>query len=71
MKSARLAIALAASIAVSSAPAAPISIIGDWEIVEAAPGPWTSAEERPRLTAAGKHLVKAAISFQPKQIVSK
>lgn len=71
MKSRSFAIALA-TLAVAPAFAAPsVSIVGDWEIVEAAPGPWTSQDERPRLTSAGKYLLKTVISFKPKEIVSK
>src|SRR5438132_9923168 len=32
-------------------PAANISLLGEWEIVEAAPGPWTTETERAGLTA--------------------
>ena len=71
MKALSLAIAFAALTITSASSAPSISIIGDWEIVEAAPGPWTSEEERLRLTSAGKYLLKTAISFRPKEIVSK
>lgn len=66
-----LFLALAALIIAPASGAPSVSIIGDWEIVEAIPGPWTTAEERPRLTSAGKYLLKTAISFKPKEIVSK
>lgn len=71
MKSISLAVAFAALTVASASSAPSVSIIGDWEIVEAAPGPWTSVEERPRLTAAGKYLLKTTISFKPKEIASK
>lgn len=71
MKSVSFTLAFVALIAALPALAANISIIGDWEIVEAAPGPWTTDEERPRLTSAGKYLLNTTISFKPKEIVSK
>lgn len=71
MKSISLAIALA-TLTIAPASGAPsISLIGEWEIVEAAPGPWTTEEERPRLTNAGKYLLKTTITFKPKEIASK
>lgn len=71
MKSVVFAIVLA-MLAIARASAAPaVSIVGDWEIVDAAPGPWTTAEERQRLTSAGKYLLNTAISFKLKEVVSK
>jgi hypothetical protein len=64
-------VALGGLIAIMPACAAEISIIGDWEIVAAAPGPWTTEAERPALTNASKHLLNVAISFKPKEVVSK
>jgi hypothetical protein len=71
MKSVFLAIALTALTIASASGAPSVSIIGEWEIVEATPGPWTTAEERPRLTSAGKYLLNTAISFKPKEVTSK
>src|SRR2546423_1131218 len=51
-------------------PAANISLLGEWEIVEAAPGPWTAENERAGLTIAGKHLLKLVITFSPNEATS-
>jgi hypothetical protein len=71
MKFAFLAITLVVLTIVPASSAPSVSIIGDWEIVEAIPGPWTTEDERPRLTSAGKYLLKTAISFKANEIVSK
>jgi hypothetical protein len=57
----RAAPALAAFVClVASAPGAPAadpSILGKWEIVEAAPAPWTRPENHAALAAEGKGLM--------------
>jgi hypothetical protein len=54
-----------------AARAADISIIGRWQIVEAAPAPWTRPENRAALEAEGKHLLGLVIDFTPKAVISK
>jgi hypothetical protein len=71
MRSVSFAIAFVAFSSATAWSAPAVSMIGDWEIVEAMPGPWTAEDERPRLASAGKHLLKTTISFKPKEIVSK
>ena len=67
--------ALLAFIGIVAAPAgaaaADISILGKWEIVEAAPGPWTRPEHRAALVAEGKHLLNLVITFTPAAVISK
>ncbi len=67
------ALAVTAGLAAASALAAPadISIIGDWQIVEAQPGPWTDPADRPALMAEGKRMLKLMISFAASQVHSK
>jgi hypothetical protein len=72
----RPALALAAcagfvSAAAPSAHAADPSIIGNWEIIEAAPAPWTRPENHAALAADGKGLMHLVISFTPKAVNSK
>ena len=59
-------------LAALSAPAARAepSIIGTWEIVEAAPGPWTDPGRQAVLVAEGKRMLKLAITFGPKDLKS-
>ena len=66
-------LAVTASLAAASALAAPaeVSIIGDWQIVEATPGPWTDAADRPALMSEGKRMLKLVISFAASQVHSK
>jgi hypothetical protein len=71
----RAAPALAAFVClVASAPGAPAadpSILGKWEIVEAAPAPWTRPENHAALAAEGKGLMHLVITFTPKAVISK
>ena len=55
----------------AGAEAADISILGKWQIVEAAPGPWTRPEHRAALAAEGKHLLNLVITFTPATVISK
>ena len=66
-------LAVTACLAAASALAAPaeISILGDWEIVEAEPGPWTDPADRPALMSEGKRMRKLVISFAANQVHSK
>jgi len=47
-----------------------ISMIGNWEIVEATPGPWTDEGRRNSLTAEGKRMLKTVITFTSKEMKS-
>jgi hypothetical protein len=47
------------------------SIIGRWEIVEAAPAPWSPPELRETLIAQGKGLMHLVVTFTPKSVNSK
>jgi hypothetical protein len=47
------------------------AILGHWQIVAAAPAPWTDEAERKALTAAGKRLLKLAITFNATNMRSK
>ncbi len=71
----RACASIVAAIALLSAdaPAAPaeISLMGTWEIVEAAPAPWIEQSQRAAFAAEGKRMLKLAITFAPGQISSK
>ena len=71
----RLARALAAAALVTLipfvAPAASPSILGTWEIVEAAAAPWTKPEDHAALVAQGKGLLHTVITFAPHAVNSK
>jgi hypothetical protein len=54
----------------SAAPAAN-SILGKWEIVEAAPAPWSNPDDRAALVAEGKGLLHLVITFAPGAVTSK
>ncbi len=54
-----------------AARAAEISIVGRWEIVEAAAAPWIEEGKRAALNAAGKALLKLVITFSPKDVSSR
>jgi hypothetical protein len=54
----------------SGAPAAN-SILGTWEIVEAAPAPWTDPNDRTALIAQSKNLLHLVITFAPNAVNSK
>ncbi|HEY2137364.1 MAG TPA: hypothetical protein VGH49_15840, partial [Xanthobacteraceae bacterium] len=45
-------------------------LLGKWEIVAAAPGPWTAEKERPALTAEGRKLLKLQITFAPTEVIA-
>ena len=51
--------------------AADISILGKWEIAEAAPGPWTAEGDRAALNAQGKRMLKTVITFANGKVVSR
>jgi hypothetical protein len=44
---------------------------GKWQIVEAAPAPWSPPELRKELAAEGKHLLNLVVTFAPKSVSSK
>jgi hypothetical protein len=70
----RATFACAACLAVGAAmpgAAADISILGKWEIVEAAPAPWTKPESHAALVAEGKGLMHLIINFTPTAVQSK
>ena len=52
------------------APAAEVSIIGRWEIVEAAAAPWTKADEQAALAAEAKRMLHLAITFRTQEVSS-
>lgn len=51
--------------------AAAISLLGTWEIVDAQPAPWAEESRRAALAAEGKRLIKQAITFAPREVVSR
>jgi hypothetical protein len=55
----------------ADAPAAEMSLIGTWQIIEAQPGPWMPEKEQPAYAAEGKRLLKLAITFTAQQVKSK
>ncbi len=68
----RAALAFAALVTLApGASAANISILGTWEIVEAAPAPWTRPAEQAALAAAGRRVLKTEVTFAPSSISSK
>jgi len=48
--------------------AEPNALTGTWEIVDAAPAPWSDLAQRPAITARGKKLVKAHVTFAAKAV---
>jgi hypothetical protein len=54
-----------------SAPAAGVSILGTWHIVEAVPAPWTRPEEQAALAAAGRRMLNTEVTFAPGSVKSK
>jgi hypothetical protein len=48
-----------------------ISILGQWEIVEAVPAPWADEKNHAALAAQGKQMLKLTITFEPKAVKSK
>ena len=68
----RLALACAVlAVAASTAPAAEISILGKWEIVEAVPAPWAPANNRATLAALGQRMLQTVVTFSPQAMESK
>ena len=47
------------------------ALIGTWEIVEAQPAPWADESRHAALAAAGKRMLKQAITFAPREVISK
>jgi hypothetical protein len=68
----RAALALAALVMFApNAPAASVSIIGTWRIVEAVPAPWVKPEEQAALAAAGRRMLNIEVIFAPSSVKSK
>ena len=68
----RAALALAALVMfATSAPAAGVSMLGTWHIVEAVPAPWVKPEEQAALAAAGKRMLNTEVTFAPGSVKSK
>ena len=68
----RVALVLAALMMFApSAPAAGVSILGKWQIVEAVPAPWAKPEERAALAAAGRRMLNIEVTFAPGTVKSK
>lgn len=53
------------------APAAGVSILGTWQIVEAAPAPWSPPAEQAALAAAGRRMLTTEVTFAPGSVISK
>jgi hypothetical protein len=62
-----------ALIAIVSAPACAGGnpLLGKWEVVEAAPAPWSAEKERPALAAEGQRLLKMQITFTPAAVIAR
>jgi len=68
----RTALALAALVMFApNAPAAGVSILGKWQVVEAVPAPWAKPEERAALAAAGQRMLNTEVTFAPGTVASK
>jgi hypothetical protein len=68
----RAAVALAALLMFApNAPAAGVSILGKWQIVEAVPAPWARPEEQAALATAGRRLLNTEVTFAPGSVKSK
>jgi hypothetical protein len=65
-----LALAALAGLA-PSAMAANVSIFGSWQIVEAAPAPWSRPQEQAALAAGGKRMLNTEVTFAPSSVKSK
>jgi hypothetical protein len=48
-----------------------ISILGQWEVVEAVPAPWADEKNHAALAAQGKQMLKLTITFEPKAMKSR
>ena len=68
----RAALAFAALVTFApKAQAAGVSILGNWQIVEAVPAPWSPPQERAALAAAGRRLINTEVTFAPGTVKSK
>jgi hypothetical protein len=68
----RAALAFAALVVFApDAPAAGVSILGTWQIVEAVPAPWVKPEEQAALAAAGRRMINTEVTFAPGSVKSK
>jgi hypothetical protein len=47
-----------------------ISMLGQWEIIEAVPAPWADEKNHAALAAEGKRMLKLVITFEPKAVKS-
>ena len=67
--------AIAALALLAAAPAAAFAqqnvLLGTWEIVDAQPAPWAEQSQHASLAAAGKRLIKQAITFAPREVTSR
>jgi hypothetical protein len=67
-----LAAAMAAfGAAAADAETKPISMLGQWEVVEAVPAPWADEKDHAALAAQGKRMLKLTITFEPKSVKSR
>jgi hypothetical protein len=64
------ATAMACAAAAASAQPRSVSMMGNWEIVDATPGPWTDEAKRAALAAEGKRMLKTVITFSAKEMKS-
>ena len=68
----RVALACAALLAFApGAPAADVSMLGKWRIVEATAAPWSPPAEQASLAAAGKRMLNLDVTFAPASVTSK
>jgi hypothetical protein len=68
----RAALAFAAIVAFApAAPAAAVSILGKWQIVEAVPAPWSPPADHAALAAAGRRMLNTEVTFAPGSVISK
>jgi hypothetical protein len=56
---------------VAGAPAADVSIMGKWQIVEAVAALWVQPREQAALAAAGKRVLNTEVTFAPGSVASK
>ena len=54
-----------------NAPAAGVSILGKWQIVESVVAPWAAPDDLAALTAEAKRMLKTEVTFAPGSVVSK
>jgi hypothetical protein len=68
----RAAVILAAlAIFAAEAPAAGVSMLGKWQIVEAVPAPWSRPLEQAALAATGRRMIDTEVTFAPGSVKSK